>query len=188
LKGENIEDYKEEKIKSHKLLLSALDDFITEKLDKLKKDKGLDGIIEFTNKVLSAEFIVMTAEQESDKILLFKTLNARGIELSQSDLIKNEVCNNLKGIKTEYAIELWDSMREILEKVKANVDLFLFHFINSQSDAQELRKAVEIKRNIKNDKDSYPPVPEKYIFDVFGEKLKRTTSTEKFLFDLKKAA
>jgi uncharacterized protein with ParB-like and HNH nuclease domain len=187
IKGENVEDYKID-TKSHERLLNALNEFIIEKLDKLKLDKGIDGVIEFANKVLSAEFIVMTAEQESDKILLFKTLNARGIELSQADLIKNEVCNNLRGINADYAIELWDSMREILEKIKANVDLFLFHFINAQNDSQELRKSVENKRNVKNDKDSYPPVPEKYIFDVFGEKLKRIDNTEKFLIDLKKAA
>jgi len=188
LKSEEIgKNNKDGRVKSHKLLIDALESFIIPKIDKIKAEKGIEGVIQFANKVLSTEYIVMTAEQKSDKILLFKTLNARGIELSQSDLIKNEVCNNPKGIKEDEAVELWDDMREILEKIKANIDIFLFHFINSQLDSLEIRKKIEEKRNIQH-QDSYPPVPEKYIFDVYDEKLKALVKTETFLNDLKEAA
>lgn len=188
LKGEEIDRHKDGRMKSHRLLLNALETFLDQKMEKTKRDKGVEGVIEFANKVLAAEFIVMTAEKNSDKILLFKTLNARGIELSQADLIKNEVCNSPKGITEEEAVDLWDEMREILERAKANIDIFLFHFINAQTDSQELRRRIEERRNIKNEKDNYPPVPEKYIFDVYDEKLKSLSNTENFLNDLKKAA
>ena len=189
LKGEEITDHKSDKFKSHKLLVSALDSFISIKLEKIKESKGIEGVIEFADKLIASEFIVMTAEQKSDKILLFKTLNARGLELSQSDLIKNELCNNLKGgITPEDAVDLWDEMRESLEKVKANVDTFLFYYINAQLDSVDIRKEIEEKRNIKSTNDSFPPVPEKYVFDVYDEKLKRISNTETFLNQLKKSA
>lgn len=189
LKSEEIgKNSKDKKVKSHKLLLEALDGFIIPKIEKIKAERGIEGLIEFANKVFLTEYIVMTAEQKSDKILLFKTLNARGIELSQSDLIKNEVCNNPKGIKEEDAVELWDEMRDILEKIKANIDTFLFYYINAQSDSLEIRRKIEEKRRIKTPQDSYPPVPEKYVFDVYDEKLKALDKTETFLNDLKEAA
>lgn len=188
LKGEVIDVHKDGRIKSHKLLVNALENFLDIKIEKMKKDKGVDGVIEFADKVLSCEFIVMTSEKKSDKILLFKTLNARGIELSQADLIKNEVCNSPKGISEEEAVFLWDEMREILEKEKANIDVFLFHFINSLSESQALRKKIDERRNINKEKDSYPPVSEKYIFDVYDEKLKSVSNTEEFLNAVKKAA
>lgn len=188
LKGEETSKHSDGRIKSHRLLLNALENFIFEKIDKMKSDIGVEGVINFADKILTCKFIVMTAEKNSDKILLFKTLNARGIELSQSDLIKNEVCNNPKGINEDEAVDLWDEMRETLEKSKANIDVFLFYFVNSLTDSQTIRKKIEAKRNIKNAPDSYPPVPEKYIFDVYDEILKSVSSTETFLENLKKAA
>src|SRR5580692_913164 len=107
MKGEELESYKDGRIKSHKLLLNFYQTFLALKIKKIKNDRGVEGVIELANKVLSAKFIVMTAEKKTDKILLFKTLNARGIELSQSDLIKNEVCNTRKKISEEDAIALW---------------------------------------------------------------------------------
>jgi len=188
IKGESIDSHKKTKIKSHKLLLDVSEHFLKEKVEKVKKDKGFDGLLTLANKVLEAKFIIMTADRKQDKILLFKTLNARGIELSQSDLIKNELCKNLRGINEDEAVDLWDDMREILEKGKANIDLFLFYFINSLSDSSEIRKKIEEVRLIKNEKDTYPPVPEKYIFDVYEEKLKRIPNTLDFLNDLKESA
>jgi uncharacterized protein with ParB-like and HNH nuclease domain len=187
LKGEEISTHKQ-KIKSHKLLLDVLDNFLKEKIDKLLLDHGTLGLLAFTNKVIEAKFIVMTADREEDKILLFKTLNARGIELSQSDLIKNELCKNVKGISEDEAIDMWDDMREILEKGKANTDMFLYYYINSLHDSLDIRKAIEKKMNIERDKETYPPVPEKYLFQVYGEKLKSLSSTFEFLNDLKTCA
>lgn len=190
LQGGEIDSHKDGRIKSHKLLMNIYQNFLSEKIEKLRKEKGTDGVVEFAEKVINTKFIVMTAEKKTDKILLFKTLNARGIELSQSDLIKNEVCNPhiRKNIKEEEAISLWDDMRETLERAKADIDIFLFHFINSLADAPEIRKKIEERRNMKSEKEPYPPVPEKYIFDVYEEKLKEITNTEDFLNDLKKAA
>jgi len=189
LQGTETTPHKDGRVKSHKLLMS-IHDFLSTQIEKLKSVKGMDGVVEFAEKVINTKFIQMLAEKKTDKILLFKTLNARGIELSQSDLIKNEVCNPSirKNINEEEAIALWDDMRETLEKAKADIDVFLFHYINSLSDAPDLRKSIEERRGMKNEKDSYPPVPEKYIFDVYEEKLKGIPNTEDFLNDLKTSA
>jgi uncharacterized protein with ParB-like and HNH nuclease domain len=188
LRGEQLDAHKDGRRKSHKLLLNIFQIFLKDKIEKIKKDTGIEGVISFADKIFNSRFIVMTAEKKTDKILLFKTLNARGLELSQSDLIKNEVCNTRKHISEEDAIALWDEMRETLERYKADIDLFLFHYINSIDDASEIRKRIEERRSIKGEKEAYPPVPEKYIFDVYEEKLKSITNTEEFLNDLKKAA
>jgi uncharacterized protein with ParB-like and HNH nuclease domain len=188
MKDESTDTFTDGRRKSHKLLLNVYQNFLIGKIEKIKTEKGIEGVIALADKVINSRFIVMTAEIKTDKILLFKTLNARGIELSQSDLIKNEVCNTRKVVSEEEAIALWDEMRETLERVKADIDLFLFHYINSLSDASDIRKTIEERRNIKGEKEPYPPVPEKYIFDVYEEKLRTITNTEDFLNDLKKSA
>lgn len=192
LKGEEVDKLKDGRRKSHKLLLNALHNFLDSKIETLLKDEGLTGLLNFLDKVTECEYIVMTAEKKEDQILLFKTLNSRGIELSEADLIKNEICSNPKGGTTDQeAVDLWDEMRDLLERAKANIDIFLFHFINHISDSQLLKKEIESKATntkVEDIKDSYPPVPEKLIFNVYDRKLKSITNTGAFLETMKAVA
>lgn len=192
LKGEELNNLADGRRKSHKLLLNALHNFLDLKIQQLITSEGISGVLNFLDKVTSCEYIVMSAENKEDQFLLFKTLNSRGIELSEADLIKNEICSKPKGGTTDQeAVDLWDEMREILEKDKANVDTFLFHFINHLTDSQTIRKEIEAKGNLKNIediKDSYPPVSEKLLFSVYDRKLKSINNTETFLETLKEAA
>lgn len=126
IKEEETKDHKK-KYKSHKLLVSALEDFIIPALEKIKKEQKIEGILSYMHKVFNSHFIIMTAQKSSDRMLLFKTINARGMELSESDLIKNEICINVQGIKPEDAVEMWDSMRQTLETTKVNIDVYLYH-------------------------------------------------------------
>lgn len=189
LKGENVENknIKDGRKKSHKLLLNATS-FINQKIQHIVKSDGATGVLNFLDKVVECRFIVMTAEKKEDQKLLFKTLNSRGVELSESDLIKNEICSNPKGeTSDEEAVQLWDEMREILERANANVDVFLFHFINSLNDAQHIRTQIEVNPtlNIKKKGERYPPIPEKIVFSAYVEKLSTIESTRIFLEELK---
>ena len=139
LKGEDYSVFKDGRRKSHKNLTNTLD-FFEKRLSEIKTDKGYDGVIEFTQSVIKSQFIVMTAEKQSDKLLLFKTINARGLDLTQGDLIKNELCHNLNGYDIDEAIENWDEIRGRIEKNNGNLDTFLFHFINSLDESQQYRQ------------------------------------------------
>ncbi len=188
LKGEDPDKHKKDK-KSHKLLLTALNTFLNEKIEGIVKSDGVTGLLNYLDNVTECQYIVMTAEVEEDQFLLFKTLNSRGLELSESDLIKNEICNSAKGISKEESVEMWDEMRDILEREKVNIDVFMFHYINSLSDSFQIRKSIEQNRvNPQKSIDSYPPVPEKFVFPVYSNKLKSLSNTSSFLEDLKTAA
>lgn len=187
LRGENLESkgIKDGRKKSHKLLTNAIL-FIDTKVEQVVKSDGITGLLELLDKVTFCQYIVMTAEKQEDQKLLFKTLNSRGVELSESDLIKNEICSNLKGGTTdEEAIQLWDETRDLLEKTNANIDIFLFHFINSITDSQDIRQTIEVSITKKKTTESYPPIPEKMIFSAYAEKIKRISRTSDFLEELK---
>jgi hypothetical protein len=188
LKNETLKSIVNKKIKSHKLLIKASEDFFESQLRELLRSFNKDGLLKFLDKVVKTEFIIMTAEKRYDKILLFKTLNVRGLELTQSDLIKNEICRDPKGIEIEEVVDLWDEIKDTLEESKVNIDLFLFHYINSLPEALEMRKKIDQLRKVEAQNHYAPFIPEKYIFDVFELKLKLVNSTNQFLNDLKKAA
>lgn len=185
---------KGKKIKSHQCLSKAFD-FLIGKIEKRVEDYGLKQLYGFMNKVAKrVVFITMTGEENSDKVLFFKTLNARGLELSKSDLVKNELCHNLKGgIQIDQAVDKWDSIRDELERVGVNADNFLFHYINSLSQAQllriELDKKKEGKPDVEKQKQFFvPPIPEKALFDAYELSLKKVERTDDFLRELEESS
>lgn len=169
--------------KSHKNLVNALS-FFDLRLAEINATGGFDGIKNFVEKIIKSEFIVMTAEKQADKLLLFKTINGRGLELTQGDLIKNELCHNIGATDIEDAIENWDEIRKNIEKNNGSLDVFLFHYLNSLDSAQDLRQQIDKKRGIEKwQKKNYPPAPEKYVFEIYGQLIIKE-GPKKFVTDL----
>lgn len=184
ISNQSFSIYKDGRKKSHKNLTNTLD-FFSASLKELNKQKGIAGLIELLQKVIKSEFIVMTAEKESDKLLLFKTINSRGLELTQADMIKNELCRHVQDADIDEIVEQWDDIKTDLEKNSGNLDTFLFHYINSIDEAQKLRQLKDKKRGISNwDKKNYPPVPEKLVFDIYCDYIE-AQEAQKFINDLK---
>lgn len=185
IKGEDFTKYKDGRRRSHKNLNNALD-FFSSKLEDINKNKGLDGLISFTEKVIKSEFIVMTAESSVDRLMFFKIINTRGLNLAESDLIKNEVCQNLNDEKEmDKAITIWDEIRSKIENNSGNFDNFLFHYINSISESQELRSERDSKKSLSSQvKNNYPPVPERLVFEIYSDLIKKSKG---FLGELQEA-
>lgn len=183
IRNEDFNAHKDGRKRSHKNLANTLD-FFDQKVSEIIKDQGLNGLTKFTEKVIKSEFIVMTAEKQSDKLLLFKTINARGLELTQGDLIKNELCHNIIPYELDEAIDNWDEIRSRIERNNGNLDVFLFHYLNSIDECQLLRQQLDKRRGIEKwEKKNYPPAPEKYVFEIYGE-LISTVGSQKFIEDL----
>jgi uncharacterized protein with ParB-like and HNH nuclease domain len=183
IRNEDYSAHKDGRRRSHKNLTNTLD-FFDQRVAEILNEKGLNGLTKFTEKVIKSEFIVMTAEKHSDKLLLFKTINARGLELTQGDLIKNELCHNILPYDLDEAIDNWDEIRNRIEKNNGDLDVFLFHYLNSIDECQTLRQQLDKKRGgEKWDKKNYPPAPEKYIFDLYSELIAKITP-QKFIEDL----
>lgn len=192
VKGESNQNY-DKRRKSYKCLVSA-NKFLERELKQLKEKRGPEALSDLEDMILQkVYFIRMTGQDDSDKILLFKTLNARGLELSKSDLIKNEICHKLerenKIEKIDETIDKWDSMRQKLEEVNANIDSFFFHHINSLETALDIRKKLEEKKgnSVKTVDFFSPPLPEKYLFGAYEYKIK-TTTVDKLLKELDNSA
>ncbi|MCO8055286.1 DUF262 domain-containing protein [Acinetobacter towneri] len=187
IKGEDFSKYRDGRRKSHKNLNNTLD-FFNAKLEEIIKNKGLDGLIYFAEKVIKSEFIIMTAENSVDRLMFFKIINTRGLNLAESDLIKNEVCHNLTDEKEmEEAITIWDEIRTKIENNNGSFDNFLFHYVNSIKESFELRKDRDIKKGISHSiKLTYPPVPERLVFEIYSDLIKKKSSKD-FLGELQEA-
>jgi len=185
IKGRNHKNVIDKSISSHRLILKASQFYFSKNLSEIENAEGLDGLIGFLDKLFESKFIIMTAEKNSDKVLLFKTLNARGLELAQSDLIKNEICKTVNESEIDDSIDIWDEIKIIIEKANGNIDSFLFHYLNSYIESKKIRKEIEEKRGNIKKLDYTPVIPEKYVFEAFELLLHSTNDVFELLNEIK---
>lgn len=105
--------------------LNNVKNFFLDKMSVMKNEKGNGGIISFIqNKVLNLSFIEVQLEDEGDIFLFFETLNARGVDLTIADLLKNRVCK--VSDHPESAANRIDEISNLLSEGKMNS--FLLHY------------------------------------------------------------
>lgn len=105
--------------------LKIVKDILMNKLSKLMNKIGRDDFIDFImDKVLEVNFVEVMLEDDNDVYLFFETLNARGVDLTISDLLKNYVCSISSDKPT--ASKNVDEITEIVGEGKMNS--FLLHY------------------------------------------------------------
>jgi len=112
--------------------------------------------IEILYQAINDYFVILklTLKKPSDAYSIFETLNERGLELSQADLIKNEVIK-LADVKGELskAVKCWDEIVKILPDTDSAVTIFLrFQYLSKYGpfQAQDLFDKIS---NLLNEKD-----------------------------------
>lgn len=106
---------------------------------KTGKDCGsisyLDLLKGIRDQVLSATVIEILTEEKKVANTLFEILNAKGKGLSNVDMIKNKIFEELDSIEpADFALEKWDKIHDILEECNEGVGFatFLRHYFSSK--------------------------------------------------------
>lgn len=80
--------------------------------------------------ILDMKVIHIASEDELDCYDIFEILNARGVDLEESELLKNFI---FKYAQPQYTIDrardIWTQIEENMEKCKGNMEQFLSHFV-----------------------------------------------------------
>jgi uncharacterized protein with ParB-like and HNH nuclease domain len=138
---------------SNKLMLSAYEYFY----NRISAEPAIanDGekISEFLMDVVASSllFIQITVEDELSAYTIFETLNARGLELTSSDLLKNYLFSLVRSRTDRNALKaVWNSISSVVT-VK-DLPQFLRHFINSRRKLVRKENLFkEIKNTVKSD-------------------------------------
>lgn len=120
-----------------------------------KIEKNAEKIVAYIEMILEKIcFIQIAVEDELNAYTLFETLNARGVELTATDLLKNY----LFSLSDSESIKIMQiDWRDITERIK-NQDMprFLRYYINSHQDfITESQLFKTISRQIKNGAEAY---------------------------------
>lgn len=151
--------------KEHKLVVNnAL--FFKEKIEELLKDapNKEEKLKEIYSKVREIIAVQIRIDDEDDAFEIFETLNARGIDLTLGDLLKNLIFGKLKNkpdTKTK-----WESITSNLKDINIDIAQFIRYFWISK----------------------YAFLPGKKIFKEIKKKIKTIPEYEKFLNELVNAS
>ncbi len=132
-------------------------------------------------------FIEVITKDISNVYELFKSLNAKGLELALEDLLKNELYNGLKKAKTpekdvQITIKNWDDAIDQIRNIPSfSIEKFLYYYINSRKDLIAIKNVIP---ELKTQKD-YSPIPQKLLFKAYEAIINNISSPAALTNDLK---
>ena len=132
-------------------------------------------------------FIEVITKDISNVYELFKSLNAKGLELALEDLLKNELYNGLKKAKTpdkdvQLTIKNWDDAIDQIRNIPSfSIEKFLYYYINSRKDLIAIKNIIP---ELKSQKD-YSPIPQKLLFKAYEAIINNVSTPSALTNDLK---
>ena len=130
---------------------------------KYFSDKTYEQIDKLFEKIINTYFIRMDAVNEENAFNIFETLNARGTQLLQLELVKNYLFHYLSANgKRDIYKDRWDKMENSLYANKLDCDDFLYHIFKCNYLVKDIREEDlydtlknEQNRNVKEIKRFY---------------------------------
>lgn len=183
-KDQKEKDFKKEKNlqRSNKLIFSAyryLFTHLNKEISKKSRVEDKKEILCELEDTLSDKFITMSTHvnEESQAYVVFETLNARGLDLSINDLLKNHLFSKAEKDGNLNVVEkTWEEMADTLEE-PSTINLFLRHFWMSsrgmvrQKDLYKALKAgVAQKGDVVKFVSELKEEAEAYAYLLFPEK------------------
>ncbi|ABW26307.1 DUF262 domain-containing protein [Acaryochloris marina] len=120
---------------------------------------AVQALKDFRDRVLALKLVFIQLDNEDDAYLIFETLNARGRDLTTSDLVKNLILKKIKNtsISIDEAKELWNSIVRNLDNYSGSniIDNFLLHYwVSEFKYCTDKKLFPEIKNHINTSPDS----------------------------------
>lgn len=117
-------------------------------------EESLQRLKEIRDKILSLKLVFIQLDNEDDAYLIFETLNARGQDLTTSDLIKNLLLKVKKSNSStlDAGKVIWNKMVKGFDDsdIQDGMDSFLYHYwLSSHKNTTDKRLFSEIKIYVK---------------------------------------
>ena len=133
--------------KNYLLLQSKINSILNEKGTKELKLAYLQNLREKAGELIVIDIKI---QSEEDAYEIFETTNARGVELSVADLLKNLIFNKIKAKDgNDIAKEMWLEIETNVEETKTELKKFIRYFwISKYNFVTEKKLFKEIKKEI----------------------------------------
>ena len=108
--------------------------------EEYEKNKSIDYILRIKDSLLGMSYVHIVADTEEDSYTVFEILNARGMDLEDSELLKNYIMRYIQPEKDRDRVKtLWQEMESILGgQLKNFIKHYAVHYYPTEK--QELRQ------------------------------------------------
>jgi uncharacterized protein with ParB-like and HNH nuclease domain len=142
------------KLNNEQSLIISNYKYIKNKIEKLNKDP-IETSRLMSENILNLKIIWIETDNDEDAYTIFEIVNARGMELTTADLLKNLILKNIKINKPKFINEaksMWNEVVENIEDIKTiSISRFIRHvWISKYNFVSEKKIYSEIKKYIKN--------------------------------------
>jgi len=143
--------------KEEKSIYNAYD-FFHKKVTKSvegKQDKAskVDWINDIRKRLDGLNVIKIEIQSEEDAYEIFETTNARGVDLSVSDLLKNVILKHISKEKKEIAKDTWERITKNIENSNTELKKFIrYYWLSKYSFVTDKKLFKAIKNEIVNHK------------------------------------
>ena len=140
---------------SERLMKNAFDTFSSYLKEQYKNAEELISFVE--NIVNNLFFTVITVTDELNAFKVFETLNARGVQLSSSDLLKNylfSVANEQHQTKLNELEDLWAEVSDILKETQVS-DFLRIYWNSNHKTIRKNQLYKTIRDEIKTSEQSF---------------------------------
>lgn len=140
---------------SERLMKKSFDTFSVYLKSTYKKAEELISFVE--NMVNNLFFTVITVTDELNAFKVFETLNARGVQLSSSDLLKNylfSVANEQHQTKLDELEDLWTEVSDILKETQVS-DFLRIYWNSTHKTIRKNQLYKTIRDEIKTPEQSF---------------------------------
>lgn len=126
------------------------DKIFTQLKNYSENSKKIDYLQQLRNKIHSLPIIQIEIKSEDDAYEIFETTNARGIDLSVGDLLKNVIFNKLRDIEEkDIAKEYWNEIISNVQETNTELKRFIrYYWISKYSLVSDKKLFKTIKNTI----------------------------------------
>ncbi len=117
--------------------------------DKPDKDSKIKWINNIRRRLDDLNVIKIEIQSEEDAYEIFETTNARGVDLSVSDLLKNVILKNIKNDKKEKAKNTWRQITKNIENSNTELKKFIrYYWLSKHSFVTDKKLFKAIKNQM----------------------------------------
>lgn len=115
----------------------------------LSLEEKFDLLDKLRNKIYELTVIRVDISHEEDAYEIFETTNARGVDLSVGDLLKNMIFKNIpERDSKDFAKEVWSQITSNIESTRTEVKKFIrYYWLSKYKFVTEKKVYKEIKKN-----------------------------------------
>ncbi len=125
---------------------------IENELEKYKDEKEkIEYLRDLFERMCKVQAICIRIESEEDAYEIFETVNARGVDLSVADLLKNLIFKNIRqsGHQKDIVKDRWSEIEENIKETNTEMSKFLrYYWLSKYSFVTEKKLFKEIKKEI----------------------------------------